>query len=78
MSNRAGRQFVSDRPIRYGMIVLDVAPAIERVRGQPMIFRSPEETVEYTKLHAIERWMVCGGGHKTMPGAVAPGIGGWG
>jgi len=51
---------VSDRPIRYGMIVLDVAPAIERVRGQPMIFRSPEETVEYAKLHAIARWMVYG------------------
>jgi len=46
---------VSDRPIRYGMIVLDVAPAIERVRGQPMIFRSPEETVEYAKLHAFIR-----------------------
>ncbi len=51
---------MSDRPIRYGMIVLDVAPTIERVRGQPMIFRSPAETVEYAKLHAIGRWMVYG------------------
>jgi len=51
---------VSDRQSRYGMIVLDVAPTIERVRGQPMIFRSPEETVEYAKLHAIARWMVYG------------------
>ncbi len=25
-----------------------------------MIFRSPEETVEYAKLHAIGRWMVYG------------------
>jgi len=51
---------VSDRPIRYGMIVLDGAPAIERVRGEPLIFRSPEETVEYARLHAIARWMVYG------------------
>ncbi len=51
---------MSDRPIRYGMIVLDVAPAIECARGQPIIFRSPEETVEYAKLHAIVRWMVYG------------------
>ena len=25
-----------------------------------MIFRSPEETVEYARLHAIGRWMVYG------------------
>src|SRR6266536_3061075 len=42
---------MSDRPVRYGMIVLDAAPTIVRVRGTPIIFRSPEETVEYAQLH---------------------------
>ena len=51
---------MSDRPVRYGMIVLDAAPVMVRARGQPVIFHSTEETVEYAKLHAVERWMVFG------------------
>ena len=51
---------MSDRAIRYFIIVLDAAPAIVRVRGEPMIFRSQEETVEYARLHEIARWMVYG------------------
>jgi hypothetical protein len=51
---------MSDRPIRYGMIVLGAAPTVECVGGQPVIFRSLEETVEYARLHAIVRWMVYG------------------
>ncbi len=51
---------LSDRAIRYGMIVLDVAPAIVRARGWPMFFTSPEETLEYARLHDITRWMVFG------------------
>jgi hypothetical protein len=42
------------------MIVLDAAPAIVCARGQPVIFHSAEETVEYARLHAVERWMVFG------------------
>jgi hypothetical protein len=69
---------VSDRPIRYGMIVLDAAPAIERVRGQPIIFHSHDETVEYARLHAITRWMIYGGPDGWWPiytqeGPVSPG-----
>ncbi len=51
---------MSDRQSRYDMIVLDGAPVIEHVRGQPRIFRSAGETVEYANLHAIGRWMVYG------------------
>jgi hypothetical protein len=51
---------MSDRPIRYGMIVLGAPPTIECVRGQPVIFRSLQETVEYARLHDIVRWMVYG------------------
>ena len=55
-----GSPFLSDRPVRYGMILLDTAPAILRVRGQPIIFKSAEETVDYARLHAVQRWMVFG------------------
>ena len=51
---------MSDRPLRYGMILLDAGPAILRVRGQPMIFRSADETLEYARLHGVARWMVYG------------------
>ena len=51
---------MSDRSPRYGMIVLDAAPVVVRARGQPVIFHSAEETVEYAKLHAVGRWMVFG------------------
>jgi hypothetical protein len=51
---------LSDRAIRYGMIVMDAAPTILRVRGQPMFFRSADETMEYAQLHGINRWMVYG------------------
>ena len=42
------------------MILLDTAPAILRVRGQPMIFHSTDETLEYARLHGVGRWMVYG------------------
>jgi hypothetical protein len=42
------------------MILLDAAPAILRVRGQPMMFHSADETLEYARLHGIARWMVYG------------------
>ena len=51
---------MSDRPPRYGMILLDSAPTLLRVHGQPMVFRSAEETLEYARLHDIKRWMVYG------------------
>ena len=51
---------MSDRRIRYGMIALDAAPTIVRLRGAPIIFHSPEETVEYAQLHDVQRWMVYG------------------
>ena len=51
---------MSDRPLRYGMILLDPTPAILRVGGQPMIFRSADETLEYARLHGVMRWMVYG------------------
>ena len=51
---------MSDRPLRYRMILLDAAPAILRVRSQPMIFRSADETLEYARLHGVARWMVYG------------------
>jgi hypothetical protein len=51
---------VSDRVIHYAMIVMDAAPTLLRVRGQPMAFRSADETLEYAQLHGITRWMVCG------------------
>jgi hypothetical protein len=62
---RCGRFFwrdleVSDRRIRYGMIALDATPTIVRLRGAPIIFHSPEETVEYAQLHDVQRWMVYG------------------
>ena len=37
---------MSDRPVRYGMIVLDAAPVIVRARGAPVYFVSPEETMQ--------------------------------
>lgn len=62
---RCGRIFLeglylSYRPVRYGMIVLDAVPSIVRVRGAPIIFHSPDETVEYARLHDVQRWMVYG------------------
>jgi hypothetical protein len=51
---------VSDRATRYGMILLDEGPSILRSRGEPIVFRSPEETLEYARLHGIQRWMVYG------------------
>ena len=52
---------MSERAPRYGMILLDAEPSILRVRGEPVIFRSLDETVEYAKLHDVQRWMVYGG-----------------
>ena len=49
---------MSDRSPRYGMILLDAAPAILRVHGQPMLFGSADETLEYARLHGVARWMV--------------------
>jgi hypothetical protein len=51
---------MSDRPVRYGMIALDAAPTIVRLRGAPFICHSPEETIEYVQLHDVQRWMVYG------------------
>ena len=51
---------VADRAVRYGMIVLDAAPTIVRARGLPVFFSSPDETIEYARLHDIGRWMVFG------------------
>jgi hypothetical protein len=51
---------MSDRATRYGMILLDGGPSILRSRGEPIVFRSPEETVEYARIHGIQRWMVYG------------------
>jgi hypothetical protein len=51
---------VTDQVIHYGMILLDAAPTLLRVRGQPMFFRSADETLEYAHLHGITRWMVYG------------------
>jgi hypothetical protein len=51
---------VSDHLVRYGVIVLDPVPAIVRARGKPVYFMSPEETIEYARLHDIMRWMVFG------------------
>ncbi|MBV8714909.1 MAG: hypothetical protein JO020_26435 [Chloroflexi bacterium] len=51
---------MSDRATRYGMILLDGGPSILRSRGEPIVFRSPEETLEYARIHGIQRWMVYG------------------
>ncbi len=51
---------VSDRAPRYGMILLDAEPTILRAKGEPVVFRSPEETLEFAQLHGITRWMVFG------------------
>ena len=42
------------------MILLDGGPSILRARGEPIVFRSPEETLEYARMHDIQRWMVYG------------------
>lgn len=42
------------------MILLDAEPTILRAHGQPVIFRSMDETVEYAELHGVQRWMVFG------------------
>jgi len=59
---RCGRFFWRDldRPVRYGMIALNAAPTIVRLRGAPIICHSPEETIEYAQLHDVQRWMVYG------------------
>ena len=59
------------------MIVLDAAPAIVRARGWPVFFSSPDETLEYARLHDIRRWMVFGDPEGwwplyTLAGAVNP------
>ena len=51
---------MSDRPPRYGVVVLDATPYVLKARDGPLIFTSPEETVEYARLHGIEQWMVFG------------------
>ena len=51
---------MSDRPVRFGMIALDAAATIVRSGGAPIIFHSPEETIEYAQLHDVQRWMVYG------------------
>lgn len=52
---------MSDRATRYGMILMDEdPPTILRVRGEPVIFRSTEETLEFAQLHGIQRWMIYG------------------
>jgi hypothetical protein len=40
------------------MIGLDPSLVILRARGMPMHFVSPEETIEYARLHDILRWIV--------------------
>ena len=42
------------------MILLDGGSSILRARGEPIVFRSPEETLEYARIHDIQRWMVYG------------------
>jgi hypothetical protein len=42
------------------VIVLDATPVILRARGAPVYFVSPDETIEYARLHDIERWIVFG------------------
>jgi len=42
------------------MIVLDESPYVLRARGVPLVFTSPEETVEYARLHDISQWLVFG------------------
>ena len=42
------------------MILLDAAPTILRVDGQPVLFPSPEATLAYARLHGVGRWMVYG------------------
>ena len=51
---------MSDPVIHYGMIVMDPAPTLLRVRGRPMFFRSADETLENAQPHGIMRWMVYG------------------
>jgi hypothetical protein len=51
---------MSDRSTRFGMILLDAAPTILRVNGRPMVFQSPDETVEYARIHDVRSWMVFG------------------
>jgi hypothetical protein len=42
------------------MIVLDESPYVLRARGLPVVFMSPEETLEYARLHNIGHWLVFG------------------
>jgi hypothetical protein len=51
---------MSDRPTRYGMILLDESPSVLQFNGRPLIFGSPDETIEYARLHDVHRWMVFG------------------
>lgn len=52
---------MSDRVPRYSMILLDGPPTLLRVRGAPVFFRSLAETIQYARLHEVQRWIVCGG-----------------
>jgi hypothetical protein len=51
---------MADRLPRFGMILMDGPPALLRAAGTPLIFSSPDETVEYARMHGIGRWMVFG------------------
>jgi hypothetical protein len=42
------------------MILLDPVPTLLLARGAPVVFCSPEETVEYPRVHGVQRWIVCG------------------
>ena len=51
---------MSDRRVPFGMIALDAAPTIVRLGEAPIIFHSPEETIEYAQRHDVQRRMVSG------------------
>ena len=65
---------MSDHPVRYGMIALDAAPTIVRLRGAPIIFHSPEETVEYAQPHDGSCQV---GEHRGSRGRIGAGNGTW-
>jgi hypothetical protein len=49
-----------DSAPRFGMILLDATPTILQAYGRPLVFQSTDETVEYARLHNVQRWMVYG------------------
>ena len=51
---------MSDRAVRYGVIVLDHHPTILCAQGRPVYFASPDETIEYARMHDVFRWMIFG------------------